>query len=85
MKLQSADVLRAHMAHKQFGSRRLARYCGLAGSGMIDHLLAGRRNSCSPKLAHDIAEALDVPLEALFVPVVPSATRSTAKSRKVAA
>jgi transcriptional regulator with XRE-family HTH domain len=73
MKLTSANTLRALMEQKAFSRRRLARYCGLAGTGMIDHLLAGRRTSCTPKLAERIAEALDVPLGVLFVPAMSNA------------
>lgn len=79
MKLTSANTLRALMEQKDFSRRRLARYCGLASSGMIDHLLSGRRTSCSPRLAQRIVEALDVPLSVLFVPKVPSSTRHIAK------
>lgn len=79
MKLTSANTLRALMEQKAFSRRRLARYCGLAGTGMIDHLLAGRRTSCTPQLAGRIAEALDVPLDILFVPAVPSAARQHAQ------
>lgn len=81
MKLTSRDTLRALMQQKGFSRRRLARYCGLAGSGMIDHLLDGRRSSCTPKLAENIAEALDVPLTLLFVPSVPTSTGRPAKQR----
>jgi transcriptional regulator with XRE-family HTH domain len=84
MTLTSTKTLRALMDQKQFSRRRLARYCGLAGSGMIDHLLAGRRTSCTPKLAERIAEALDVPLAVLFVPSVPSADGHPVKHRGAA-
>ena len=67
------------MEQKDFSRRRLARYCGLAGTGMIDHLLAGRRTSCTPQLAERIAEALDVPTGLLFVPNVPSTVRQNAQ------
>lgn len=76
MRLASSDTLRALMAQKGFSHRRLARYCGLKGPGMIDHLVSGRRTSCTPKLAERIAEALDVPLSVLFVPSAPSVSRS---------
>lgn len=79
MRLASSDTLRALMKQKGFSHRRLARYCGLAGPGMIDHLVSGRRHSCTPKLAERIAEALDVPLSVLFVPSVPSNTGSHGK------
>lgn len=84
MKLTSRDTLRALMQQKGFSRRRLARYCGLSGSGMIDHLLDGRRSSCTPQLAARIVEALDIPLAVLFVPVMPS-TRSSATQEKVPA
>jgi len=84
MRLTSAATLKALMEQKDFSRRRLARYCGLAGSGMLDHLLSGRRTSCSPKLALNIAEALDVPLELLFVPSLPTRSRQSGK-QKVAA
>lgn len=73
MRLQSGATLKALMEQKRLSRRTLARYCGLAGSGMIDHLIAGRKTSCTVQLAQRIAEALEVPLELLFVPKVPSA------------
>jgi transcriptional regulator with XRE-family HTH domain len=84
MKLLSSATLRALMAQKSFSRRRLARYCGLNGSGMIDHLLDGRRTSCTPRLAVRIAEALDVPLDLLFVPKLPNSTRQHDQRIKVA-
>lgn len=84
MKLTSANTLRALMEQKAFSRRRLARYCGLAGTGMIDHLLSGRRTSCTPRLAQRIVEALDVPLAVLFVPVMPSTTGRSDKSQGAA-
>ena len=85
MKLTSRDTLRALMQQKDFSRRRLARYCGLAGSGMIDHLVDGRKTSCTPQLAARIVEALDVPLAVLFQPSVPSTARQHGKQKKVAA
>lgn len=81
MRLQSGATLKALMAQKGISRRRLARYCGLAGSGMIDHLIAGRKTSCTVQLADRIAEALEVPLEILFVPRVPSAGTAVDKRR----
>jgi transcriptional regulator with XRE-family HTH domain len=81
MKLTSRDTLQALMKQKKFSRRRLARYCGLSGSGMIDHLLAGRKTSCSPRLAVRIAESLDVPLELLFMPALPTSATSTANRK----
>lgn len=79
MKLTSRDTLKALMAQKDFSRRRLARYCGLSGSGMIDHLVDGRKSSCTPRLAERIAEALDVPLGVLFVAALPSTGKTRDK------
>ena len=76
MRLTSRDTLRALMAQKEFSRRRLARSCGLSGSGMVDHLVDGRKRSCSPRLAASIAEALEVPLSLLFLPSMPSSNRT---------
>lgn len=65
MKLRSIEILVAFMRQKDFSLGRLARYAGCSRS-MISHLTSGRRSSCSPELADRIAEALDVPREALF-------------------
>jgi transcriptional regulator with XRE-family HTH domain len=67
MQLQSRDTLRALMDQRGLSLDRLARYAGCSKS-MISHLTAGRKKTCSTKLGERIAEALDVPLEVLFVP-----------------
>ena len=67
MKLTSADTLRALMAQRGFSYEQMARYSGCSKS-FISHLIAGRKTTCTPKLAERIAEALSVPQEILFVP-----------------
>lgn len=67
MQLTSADTMKALMAQKNISHERLARWAGCS-RGFISHLTAGRKNSCSAVLAVKIAEALDVPLQVLFVP-----------------
>lgn len=67
MKLRSAEILLAFMRQKDFSMARLARYAGCSKS-FISHLTGGRKKSCTEGLALRIAEALDVPVEALFVP-----------------
>ena len=67
MRLQSADTLRALMAQRGFSLDRMARYAGCS-KGFISHLLAGRKTTCTPELAMRIAEAIEVPLDLLFVP-----------------
>lgn len=65
MKLRSKEILAAFMRQKDFSMGRLARYAGCSKS-FISHLRSGYKTSCSPDLADRIAEALDVPTEALF-------------------
>lgn len=69
MKLTSPDTLKALMDQKKFSYERLARYAGCSKS-FISHLTSGRKSSCSPLLAENIAEALEVPLSILFTPSV---------------
>lgn len=66
---------------KKMSGRRLARYIDKHPS-FIDHLLAGRSTSCKPQTAQRIAEALDIPLEFLFVPAIPSAEQVAAKQQE---
>lgn len=66
MRLTSPDTLKALMDQRGFSYERLARYAGCSKS-FISHLVKGRKNSCSPVLAENIAEALEVPLSILFV------------------
>lgn len=67
MRLTSPDLLRATMGRRKFSLERLSRYAGCSKS-MISHLTSGRKKSCTRDLAEKIAEALDVPVELLFVP-----------------
>lgn len=71
MKLTSPDTLRALMRQKGFSYDRLARYVGchksFIGALVNPNPKYGKR-SCSARVAERIAEALDVPLEILFVP-----------------
>lgn len=67
MRVSSAEMLHATMKRRDFSMARLARYAGCSKS-MIGHLTTGHKKTCSPELAERIAEALDVPLELLFVP-----------------
>lgn len=67
MRLTSPDTLRALMAQRKLSYETLARYAGCSKS-FISHLTSGRKNTCTPPLAERIAEALQVPLEIIFVP-----------------
>lgn len=77
MKLASSDTLKALMEQRRFSHEQMARYAGCS-RGFISHLTAGRKSSCTPQLAARIAEALDVPLEVLFVPrISPGAVQNS--------
>ena len=66
MRLQSGDTLRALMNQRGFSMSRLGRYSGCSKT-MIYGLCSGEKKSCTPQLGARIAEALDVPVELLFV------------------
>lgn len=67
MRLKSPEILMAFIKQKGFTKSRLARYANCSPA-MITHLTKGDRRTCSRQLAEAIAEALDVPREALFDP-----------------
>lgn len=93
MKLKSAEMLRALVGDPRerrdvkMSGRTLARRVINPDTGkpihpsFIDHLLQGRRTSCTPRIAEQIAEALEVPLELLFAPIAPSAASAVAQSQ----
>lgn len=66
MRLQSGDTLKALMQQRGFSMARLGRYAGCSKT-FIHGLCSGEKRSCTPQLGQRIAEALDVPLEILFV------------------
>jgi transcriptional regulator with XRE-family HTH domain len=82
MKLRSTQILVAFMESKNFSVTRLAQYAGCSRS-MIGHLRSGEKSSCTPGLAERIAEALDVPLVALFEERAPTSSRQIAPRRIV--
>lgn len=67
-------------AEKKMSQRKLARYAGVHSS-FINHLTSGRRKSCEPRTAELIAEALEVPLEVLFVPEAASNALPSVKEK----
>lgn len=80
MKLRSTQILVAFMESKNFSVTRLAQYAGCSRS-MIGHLRSGQKSSCTPGLAERIAEALDVPLVALFDEKTPTVSRQITPQR----
>lgn len=81
MQLKDAESLVRQMKKRGFSLDRLARYAGCS-KGMVSHLTAGRRTTCTPTLAENIAEALDVDLHMLFVPQVSTQQGHIAKRTK---
>lgn len=66
MRLTSQDTLRALMKQRGFSMARLGRYAGCSKS-FIGHLCLGTKKTCTSQLGERIAEALEVPVELLFV------------------
>jgi|SRR5665647_2458596 len=94
MRLVSAERLRSFVGPeptKKMSGRQLALRVINPDTGrpihpsFIDHLVSGRKTSCKPRIAERIAEVLEVPLDVLFIPRVPSATQVSAKRQTVAA
>ena len=83
MRLRSPDTLRALMKQSQLSLADLATLAGCS-KGFISHLLSGRRSSCTPSLADQIALALHVPTAVLFEPKV-STTNTSDDKQKVSA
>lgn len=82
MKLKDKSILVAYMDNPRnpYSTGRLAQYAGCSRS-FIGHLRTGYKTSCTPQLAQRIAEALGVPLEALF-DLRPSAGSGSSSKRR---
>jgi transcriptional regulator with XRE-family HTH domain len=74
MKLTSGKILRGLMDQRQVSNADVAMAAG-CGRTFVSALVNGRRNSCKPDTAERIARYLQVPLEVLFVPKVPTVSR----------
>lgn len=79
MKLRDADLLVAHMKHRDFSQARLARAAGCTRQ-FIYLLATGQKKSCTERVASRIEEALDVPETTLFLPMRSPAKRPTVKT-----
>lgn len=84
MRLHSPEILQAFMKRKDFSMARLGRYAGCS-KAMIGYLCKGTKTTCSVPLAEAIAEALDVPTEALFVREASAASSRSDGGRRTAA
>lgn len=72
MKLVARHILVDQMARKGWSNRGLAEFVGCA-PGTIDNLVAGRTQSVNgQRTAKRISEALELPVEVFFVPVLSS-------------
>lgn len=65
MEFNGTKVLLAQMERKGLSKLGLAKRAGCSNT-MIHLMLKGERKSCTPKLARQIAEAVDLPIAALF-------------------
>jgi DNA-binding XRE family transcriptional regulator len=66
MKLINAEILKAHLKHRDMAQARLARYVGCSRQ-FVYQLINEDKTSCTPELAHAIEDVLNVPRGALFV------------------
>lgn len=80
MRLASGNTLSALLEQKSMSQARLARYVECHRS-FINHLVRGRKKTCTPRRAELIAEALDVPREILFL-TSPSINKSQTSTKK---
>jgi len=81
VRLISPVALQQYMKFRGMSLRQLGEK-SQNSKALIGHLSTGERRSTHPDRARRIARALDVPVEALFVPEVSTVKRDT--SRKVA-
>ncbi len=84
MKLTSGKILRGLMDTKGLSNADVALHAG-CGRTFISALVNDRRDSCTPRVAMRIAERLEVPLEALFVPKQSAVSGNNDKPRRRAA
>ena len=75
MRLISAQALRQYMRFRSHSVRSLATAVGVS-HGTIGWLTSGRRATTKVATAKRIAQALDCPVDALFVPLVVSGSRT---------
>lgn len=76
MQLSSPEMLAATIRRRGLSLADLARQSGCSKS-MVGHLVTGHKTTCSPDLAGRIADALDAPLELLFLVPAPARAEAT--------
>ena len=67
MQVRDRVALRAYVRLAGLSERSLATRAGVAPA-TVNHLLSGRRTSCSPRVAAAIAAVLECPLDVFFGP-----------------
>ena len=67
MTLRDAEALRGYLRLMSMSERRLARRAGI-GHATLNHLLSGRRTTCSVDTAKAIESALECPDGLFFAP-----------------
>jgi len=77
VRLVSPDALRQYMQFRHYTVRGLATKVGCSHS-TIGFLVKGTRKNTRPEIACKIAEALDCPVDALFVAKVSHVSREIA-------
>lgn len=67
MRVRDRDAIKAYLRLLRMSERRLAARAGV-GHATVNHLLSGRRVTCSDRTAHAIEAALDCPQGLFFEP-----------------
>jgi plasmid maintenance system antidote protein VapI len=70
MKLRDRDTLRGYVRLLRISERALAAEAGV-GHATVNHLLSGRRETCSPETAQAIERVLGCADGVFFEPVTP--------------
>jgi hypothetical protein len=74
MTLRDAEVLRGYLRLMAMSERALANAAGV-GHATVNHLLTGRRTTCSARTAQAIESALACPRGLFFAPTGPRSRR----------
>ena len=81
MRVRDAEALRAYVRLSGLSERALAARAGI-GHATVNHLLSGRRSTCSVRTARAIELALACPPGVFFAPVSPMDRRLDRRPRR---
>lgn len=76
VRLISRQAFRQYMQYRGETNESLGKKARVS-KAIVGHLRSGQRSTCRGDTARAIAEALNAPVDALFVAELPQATRST--------